>query len=292
MIKSMSGHGRAAAADEALRITVEVRSVNHRFCRVSVRLPGEFIALEERVRRQVQDLVQRGKVDVTASFAGSAGQSMRLDHDAAEAWVGELRELAQRHGLAGAPSVGDVLALPGVVAGAGAVPLDDGTGELLARALADALAAFDEMRRREGADLAADLSGRAALMRASIAEIDEVAESLPGRMRDQLRQRITDLLNETGAEVGEDRIVQEAAYYADRADVTEEIVRLRSHLEKVDELLASDEAVGRTLEFVTQEIHRELNTIGSKTKDLAIADTIVTLKTELERLREQVQNIE
>ena len=100
------------------------------------------------------------------------------------------------------------------------------------------------------------------------------------------------LLGDTGADVGEDRIVQEAAHYADRADVTEEIVRLRSHFEKVDELLGSDEAVGRTLEFVTQEIHRELNTIGSKTKDLDVADAIVALKAELERLREQVQNIE
>ena len=129
-------------------------------------------------------------------------------------------------------------------------------------------------------------------MRGRIEEIAEAAESLPGRVRDQLRQRITDLLSETGAEVSEERIVQEAAYYADRADVTEEIVRLRSHLEKVDELLGSDEAVGRTLEFVTQEIHRELNTIGSKTKELDVAETIVALKAELERLREQVQNIE
>jgi uncharacterized protein (TIGR00255 family) len=217
---------------------------------------------------------------------------MRLDHAAAEAWVRELRELAKRSGLGGEPTIGDVLQLPGVLAGAGAASVDDAPGELLAAVLADALTAFDEMRQREGADLAADLSGRVALMRARIEDVAAVAESLPGRVRDQLRQRIADLLGESGAAVDEDRIVQEAAHYADRADVTEEIVRLRSHLEKVDQLLASDEAVGRTLEFVTQEIHRELNTIGSKTKDLEVADTIVTLKAELERLREQVQNIE
>ena len=292
MIKSMSGHGRAAAANEDLRITAEVRSVNHRFCRVSVRLPNEVIALEDRVRRQVQQRVQRGKVDVTISFGGAGGQSMRLDHAAAEAWARELRELAERSGLGGGPTVGDVLQLPGVLAGAGAVSVDDDTSELLAAVLDDALTAFDEMRRREGADLAADLSGRVALMRVRIEAVAAVAESLPGRVRDQLRQRIADLLAESGAEVDEDRIVQEAAHHAERADVTEEIVRLRSHLEKVDQLLASDEAVGRTLEFVTQEIHRELNTIGSKTKDLEVADTIVALKAELERLREQVQNIE
>jgi len=292
MIKSMSGHGRAAAANEALRITVEVRSVNHRFCRVSVRLPSELVALEDRVRRQVQRHVQRGKVDVTVSFAGASGQSVHLDHTAAAAWVRELRELADRNGLDGSLTVGDVLQLPGVLAGAGAVPVDDATGELLEVALGDALTAFDEMRGREGADLAKDLSGRAASMRVQVEEVAEVADSLPRRIRDQLRQRITDLLAEAGAEIGEERIAQEAAYHADRADVTEEIVRLRSHLAKVDTLLASNDAVGRTLEFVTQEIHRELNTIGSKTKDLEVADTIVALKAELERLREQVQNIE
>ncbi len=292
MIKSMSGHGRADAASEALRITVEVRSVNHRFCRVSLRLPSELIAFEDVARRQVQACVQRGKVDVTASIAGAGGQSVRLDHDAAAAWVSELRQLADRNGLEGNPTLGDVLQLPGVLAGAGTVPVDDGTGKLLGAGLADALKAFDEMRRGEGADMAKDLSGRTALMRARIEEVAAVADSLPGRVRDQLRERIADLLGDAGVEVSEDRIVQEAAHYADRADVTEEIVRLRSHLDKVDELLESDEAVGRTLEFVTQEIHRELNTIGSKSKDLEVADAIVVLKAELERLREQVQNIE
>lgn len=292
MIKSMSGHGRAAAANEALRITVEIRSVNHRFCRVSIRLPSELTALEDHARRQVQECVRRGKVDVTVSFAGASGQSRRLDQAVADAWVRELRDLAERTGLEGGPTVGDVLQLPGVLAGASTLPMDDATGDLLAAVIDEALTAFDAMRSREGADLAADLSHRVAMMRESIEEIATVGDALPGRIRDQMRQRISDLLGETGTEVDEDRIVQEAAYFADRADVTEEIVRLRSHLEKVDTLLVSDEAVGRTLEFVTQEIHRELNTIGSKTKDLEVADTIVVLKTELERLREQVQNIE
>lgn len=292
MIKSMSGHGRAAAANEALRITVEIRSVNHRFCRVSIRLPSELTALEDHVRRQVQECVRRGKVDVTVSFAGASGQSTRLDQAVADAWVRELRDLAERTGLEGGPTVGDVLQLPGVLAGASTLPMDDATGDLLAAVIDEALTAFDAMRSREGADLAVDLSHRVAMMRESIEEIATVGDALPGRIRDQMRQRISDLLGETGTEVDEDRIVQEAAYFADRADVTEEIVRLRSHLEKVDTLLVSDEAVGRTLEFVTQEIHRELNTIGSKTKDLEVADTIVVLKTELERLREQVQNIE
>jgi uncharacterized protein (TIGR00255 family) len=288
----MSGHGRAEAHNTTLRVTVEVRSVNHRFCRVSVRLPGELAFLEESARRAVQARVQRGKVDVTVSFSGSGGQSMRLDRAAAAAWISELRELAEEHGLDATPRLGEIVQLPGVVTGDGAVRADDATAALLTEALDAAIGSFDEMRAREGADLAADLRGRIAEMRTRIEAIVEVADVLPQRIRDQLRQRIADLLEDTTAEVSEERIVQEAAYHAERADVTEEVVRLRSHLEKVDDLLRSTDAVGRTLEFVTQEIHRELNTIGSKTKDLEVTEGIVALKAELERLREQVQNIE
>jgi len=292
MIKSMSGHGRAEASDDSLRITVEVRSVNHRYGRVSVRLPAELAALEDQVRRQVQGVVQRGKVDVSASLAGTTGQGVHFDQAAAAAWLRDLQALTDSQGLAEGPRVGDVLSLPGVLTTDGSAAIGENAAELLASAVAEAVAAFDDMRRREGDDLAADLVGRTAAMRATIENVAVAAEELPGRIRDQLRQRIADLLADTGAEVSDERIAQEAAYHAERADVTEEIVRLRSHLEKVDELLASDDAVGRTLEFVTQEIHRELNTIGSKTKDLDVADAIVGLKAELERVREQVQNIE
>ena len=291
MIRSMSGHGRAEAADESARVTVEIRSVNHRFCRVSVRLPAAMIALEDRVRRQVQGRVQRGKVDVVASVAGASGQASRVDHDLATAWARDLQDMAEAAGLP-APTVGDVLALPGVLTGETSLGDDDAAAALLGEAVGSALDAFDQMRRREGEDLAADLHGRSAAMRARLSEVAAAAEALPARVRDQLRERIEDLLADTGAAVDEDRIVQEAAYHAERADITEELVRLRSHLEKLDTLLDSRDAVGRTLEFVTQEIHRELNTIGSKTKDLEVADTIVDLKAELERVREQVQNIE
>jgi uncharacterized protein (TIGR00255 family) len=269
-----------------------VRSVNHRFCRVAVRVPSELAALEDRARQAVQARVQRGKVDVNVAFAAAAGQSMRVDRDAAAGWIRELRGIADEYGFGATPSLVEIVQLPGVVTGDGTVRADESTADVLAEALAEALGAFDEMRIREGADLAADLASRTTEMRARVEAVATVAESLPQRIRDQLHQRISDLLGDSGAEVSDERIVQEAAYHAERADVTEEIVRLRSHLDKVDELLTSDEAVGRTLEFVTQEIHRELNTIGSKTKDLEVSDDIVVLKAELERVREQVQNIE
>ncbi len=290
MIKSMSGHGRGEASDGDIRVTVEVRSVNHRFCRVSLRLPNELGAHEDRVRRQVQDLVQRGKVDVAVVAGGTAPDGAAVDRAAAARWAGVLTELAAEQGLA-PPTLADVMGMPGVLGGE--ISLDDDVaGEVLLEATTAALQAFDEMRGREGKDLAADLSGRVAAMREAIEQIATVAESLPARVRDQVRERITELLADTGVAPVEERIVQEAAHYAERADVTEEIVRLRSHLDKIDELLEAGGAVGRTLEFVTQEVHRELNTIGSKTKDLEVADAIVGLKAELERVREQVQNVE
>ncbi len=287
----MSGHGRAEAIGDALRVTVEIRSVNHRFCRVSVRTPAELAGFEERVRKLVQDRVQRGKVDVTISVSGTSASGVHLDREIAAAWAKELASISEEHGLA-KPSAADLVQLPGVLGAETPDDQDDAADALLSEGVEAALLAFDEMRNREGQDLADDMLGRLAGMRSDIEGIATVADQVPTRIREQLRQRISELLDETSATPDEDRIVQEAAHLAERADVTEEIVRLRSHLDKTETLLTSDEAVGRTLEFVVQEIHRELNTIGSKTKDLGVTDAIVGLKAELERMREQVQNVE
>lgn len=265
--------------------------MNHRFCRISVRLPAELAFFEERARRQIQARVQRGKVDFVASIEGCLGPAAGIDTAAAAAWAGKLEELSRD--LAVAPAtIGDLLALPGVLTErvAGADPEAD--GPLLEAALEAALEAFDEMRRREGEDLATDLRARIQEIRDGVAGIEEVSGEMPARVRDALRGRIAELLAEVGTAVDEDRIVQEAAYQAERADITEELVRLRSHLDKVDRLLAEGDAVGRTLEYLAQEIHRELSTIGAKTKELAIADLAIRLRAELEKVREQVQNLE
>lgn len=291
MIRSMSGHGRGEAASERLRVVVEVRSVNHRFCRVSARLPAEMSAFEERARRRVQERVQRGKVDLAVSVEGLAGAAGGVDVEAARIWGERLRGLAQDLELA-PPALADLLGLPGVVVEAAESVDPERDGPLFDAALEAGLAAFDAIRLREGEHLAADLRARLAAIRSGIEGIEVVAAELPRRTRDALRERIGALLAEIGTQVDEDRIVQEAAYQAERADITEELVRLRSHLDKVDALLDSPEAVGRTLEFLAQEIHRELSTIGAKTKELEVADVTIDLKAELEKIREQVQNIE
>lgn len=292
MVRSMSGHGRGEASSESLKLTVEVRAVNHRYCRVSLRLPGVLAAFEEPVRRRVLERVQRGKVDLSATLEGTGAGTPGVRRDLLEHWLAELRDVAEELGTSPTPDLQTLLALPGVVVDrAGAVD-DEELGQLADTAVCQALDSLEAMRRREGEHLVSDLIARTTMLRSGVETIARAAQELPERLREQLGERIQSLLADTGVEVDEDRIVQEAAYHAERADVTEEIVRLRSHLTKIDDLLQRDEAVGRTLDFVIQEVHRELNTVGSKVKDLVVADTVVELKAELERIREQVQNIE
>lgn len=291
MIRSMSGHGRGEADLGEQRVTAEVRTVNHRFCPISLRLPADLHSLEEAVRRRVQGAVQRGKVDLSVSVDGRAGGAA-LDRELAARWARELKRLAVDLELA-EPRLEDLLQLPGVLVESASGLEGDRAEEVVFEAVDRALAALDEFRRREGRDLSADLSERVAAMRDRLERIETVADELPARARDSLRTRIAELLEEAGGDVDESRIVQEAAYQADKADITEELVRLRSHLDKLEGLLeSSGEPVGRTLEFLAQEIHREINTIGAKTKDLSVADTTVELKADLERVREQVQNVE
>lgn len=288
----MSGHGRGEAADDRLRVVVELRSVNHRFCRISARLPSDVAFFEEEARRRIQARVQRGKVDVGAQVENTGSGSVRIDGALAERYGRELERIATAAGL-GPPSISDLLALPGVLVTDGSAGFDpERDTHLLERALQAALDAFDEMRQREGTHLAQDLAQRVRLLSEGLDTIAAAASELPARTRDALRERIASLLEEVGRTVDEDRIVQEAAFLAERADITEEIVRLRSHLDKAASLLDSDDSVGRTLEYLAQEMHREINTIGSKTKELAIAETVVEMKSELEKIREQVQNLE
>lgn len=293
MIRSMSGYGRGEASSERARVIAEVRSVNHRFCRVSVRLPPELGALEEIIRRLVQKHVQRGKVDVTVRLDLPGTGPARVDRETATAYARELGALAEELGLAAELDLATLAGLPGVV-GADAAPAGDPDrdGALVEAAVEEALESLDGMRRREGKHLATDVRGRLEDLGSGLERVAAAADEVVARTRDQLRDRVAELLEEIGEEVDEARLAQEVVYYAERSDVTEEVVRLRSHLQKAGARLDSAEAVGRSLDFLAQEIHRELNTIGAKSKDLEVAETVVEMKAGLERVREQVQNIE
>lgn len=288
----MSGHGRGEANNERVRVLVEVRSVNHRFCRISARLPSDVGFFEDEARRTVQERVQRGKVDVDARVESAGGVRLRFDRQLARVYGDQLREISEHAGTE-RPHLSDVLTLPGVMVTDGVAGFDaEADLPVLRAALAAAIDGHDAMRRREGEHLAADLRARLELLRQGAETIESVAREGPARARDALAARMRELLADGGHSVDEGRLLQEAAYYAERSDITEELVRLRSHLLKADELLREGDAVGRTLEYLAQELHRELSTIGSKTKDLQVAEIGVTLRSELEKIREQVQNLE
>jgi uncharacterized protein (TIGR00255 family) len=291
MIRSMTGFGagRAAQADEALE--VEVRSVNHKFCEVKVRSPRELAALESEVVRAVKDRLARGGVDVSVRRSGARGAlSPRVDLPLAVEYAKAFAELKARLGLAGEVGLSEILAAEGVLSLDERPPDLEAARAALSAAVAQALEALTAMRSREGEALARDLEGRLDL----VESIGQQVEQLSPRSVEQHRQRLTERIQEVARGFVPDpaRIAQEVALFADRMDVSEEITRLRSHVSQMRGLVGSGEPAGRKMEFIVQEMHREANTIGSKSQSAEIGALVVTLKAEIERMREQVQNVE
>lgn len=291
-MRSMTGFGAATADGEGESLTVEVRTVNHRFADVKVRLPRELAALETGIAARVRTRIERGSVDLTVRRATAGGQRgrVRLDLELARAYVDRLAELGSALGLSGEPAVLDVAGLEGVLALEEA-PVDLERLEGLAMEAVDAaLSAVVAMREQEGLRLAEDLEARLARVSSLVEEIRREAPAVVVAYRERLASRLTDLTKD--AAVDPQRLATEAAIFADRADVAEELTRLSSHLEQLGELLRVGGAVGRKLDFLLQETNREVNTVGSKGQSTAIAQKVVDLKAELERIREQVQNVE
>jgi len=296
VIRSMTGFGRAAFEVAGVRFDIEARSVNHRHLDLRFRLPRLLAIFEPDARECVQERASRGKIDVTVSTSegGKVLQQLEIDRDAAREYARAADELEREAGVAGPLTVDALLALPGV---AGFTERDLPAEELAAGlrgALETAIGELDAMRVREGAALERDLLGR-------LESVAGLSESLAARSevvreaaRERLRKRTEQLQLETGI-VDEARLHHEIVLAADRLDVTEEIVRLRSHVDQFREIVsgaAVGAPVGRRLDFLMQEFGREANTIGSKGNDSPIAHQVVELKTEIERMREQVQNVE
>lgn len=294
MIRSMSGYGRGVADGEDLRISFELRSVNHRFCRVGINLPTELVFFEGAARQLIAERVERGKVDLSATLRGPRGvPAVQINRELAASYKTSLVSLAADLDIEPVVDLGMLVNLPGVVAGQTTPHIDaERDGDLVRRALVDALDALDAMRAAEGEHLAADMARRFEIIAGLVGEVEQLTADLPRRYRDLLSARIEGLLEDSSGEIDPSRLAHEVAYYADRSDITEELVRLRSHIEKAAGMLDGGGAVGRSLEFLLQEMHREINTIGAKAKVVEIGDLVVDLKGELERVREQVQNVE
>ncbi len=289
----MTGFGAAAADTAWGRLSVEMRSLNHRFSEVQVRLPRELAPLEERVRTAVQRRIQRGRVEVAIARDGAQPRSraVRADQTLAREYLAAAADLARELNLRGEVTLGQVLAFPDVIRLEEAREDAEMIWVDLETIVTGALEGLVGMRAEEGARLAADARGR----------LDRI-EGLLGAVRDRsrlvvvdyaarLRQRLNELLGDVA--VDEDRLAAELALFAERSDITEEMTRLGSHLATTRQTLGEPGgAVGRKLEFLLQEMGRETNTIGAKANDLEISRAVITIKSELESLREQVQNIE
>ena len=296
MIHSMTGFGRSSFELVGVAFDVEVRSVNHRYLDARVRLPRLLAAFESEVRARVRGRFSRGKVDLSVTAPGGAAPTPRLeiDLDAAREYLRVAEELGEAERVAGTLDVGTLLALPGVSRLAEPEIPAEALREVLFDAVDAALEALDAMRVAEGRTLERDLLERAVHVDELAASIEERAEVVQEAVRERLRRRAEQLRQETGL-LDEARLHQEIVIAADRLDVTEEIVRLRSHVQqfrRIVEESGSGKPVGRRLDFLLQEFGRETNTIGSKGCDAPITYEIVELKTEIERLREQVQNVE
>jgi uncharacterized protein (TIGR00255 family) len=289
---SMTGFGRGSAATDAWLATVEISAVNRKQAEIVVQAPRELNELDGRIRKAVLGAVSRGRIHVAITLERPQGSAadFRIDAAMALAFSAAFRELEQTVGHPVQPSAADFLRQPGILA-LGVAEIDaEAAWQAIEPALTCALASLVAMRHREGADLKADFVTRLTALEGVARAIASQAPSRPLRQRELLAKRLRDAGLEL--EASDERVAKEIALFADRCDVSEEITRLDSHFAKFREYLDAAEPPGRALDFLCQELFREFNTIGSKANDATIAQTIVEAKTELEKIREQVQNVE
>jgi uncharacterized protein (TIGR00255 family) len=293
-MKSMTGYGWGEDADEGFKVTVELSSVNRKQGEITVNLPRELEVLEAQIRDRINRVVARGRITARVSLhvgEGMEAARVHVNRALAKAYATELNRLAKELKLTGSLSIDTLMRAPGVLQTNEELADAEDFWPPVERALKKALEMMLKMRAREGANLQKDLTHRIGIMQKSVARVKKEAPQVQKRYREQLLDRIKSAgINETTFD--DERLLKEVVYFADRSDVTEEITRLESHFQQYHECLKSPEPVGRTLDFLAQEMNREINTVGSKANDAAISKEVVILKTELEKFREQAQNVE
>ena len=290
----MTGHGRGDAVHQGYKVAVEISAVNRKQLEVFVNLPREFERLESVVRERAQKKVSRGRVTIRVSVESAQGGDIArvvINRELARESVKELRAIAEECGLGQDLSVDGLMRVPGLVRVESGVEDADDIAPALQRATDGALREFGAMRQAEGQQLAKDLTERIGLMAKAVGRVTKLAPKVLERYRRQLFERI-EQAGVDGLEVDDERLLKEVVLFSDRSDITEELTRLESHFQQFDRLAKSKKPVGRTLDFLAQEMNREVNTIGSKANDTEISKEVVLLKTELEKFREQVQNVE
>ena len=292
MIKSMTGYGKSEQTIDSLNVTVEIKSVNHRYFEFSARVPREYGFLEEKLKKYCNSLITRGKVECYVSVEDLEEREMEVNvnETLAAGYVKALKELSERFGLKDDISAVTLSRYPDVITLHKASEDEERIWNAVKTVAETAVSKFIEMRETEGSKLRGDILSRADYIIECVEIIEGRSPETVREYNEKLKQRMKELLGD--AAVDEQRLLNEAAIYADKIAVDEETVRLRSHISQLREFMNSSEAIGRKLDFLVQEINREANTIGSKAQDVDIAKKVIAIKAEVEKIREQVQNIE
>ncbi|HUK81648.1 MAG TPA: YicC/YloC family endoribonuclease [Verrucomicrobiae bacterium] len=290
-MRSMTGYGRGECAREGLKFTVELNSINRKQSDIAVNLPKELIELEPRIRDEINAHLSRGRINAVVAYHRSAAEErVELDEALAQAYLRAIQKLQRKTKLNGPVTLDTILRAPGVLKLAETAVDADALWPSVETALKKALAQLVRMREKEGKFLANDLADRLDIFVAGVEQVRKSAPETVKRYREQLHARV----KEAGLDVplDDERLLKEVVIFADRCDISEELTRLGSHLNQFRDCLKSDEPVGRTLDFLAQEMNREINTIGSKANAAEVSQEVVKMKAELEKIREQIQNIE
>lgn len=292
MIKSMTGFGRGEASTDMLKINIEMKAVNHRYCEIVLRMPRSMNVLEDRIKRVIQRRINRGRVDVyiNIELCDAKRTTVKLDESLAVSYMAAVNDLNARLQMAGEVTVSELIKLPGIF------NLEESVDDVeqwwpdLETTVQQALNGLMEMRIKEGQQLAEDIKKRAECVSNFVSEIKQRSPVVIEEYRDRLRQRMHELLDSGTMDMT--RLETEVVLFTERSSIAEEVVRLKSHLEQLAGCLEIETPVGRKFDFLLQETNREINTIASKSSDLVINRMVVEVKSELEKIREQVQNIE
>ncbi|WP_026689959.1 YicC/YloC family endoribonuclease [Alteribacter aurantiacus] len=294
MIVSMTGYGSSLQQNDSFHVTVEMKSVNHRFSEVNIRMPRPFLMIEDRLKKAVGKLVNRGKVDVFITIGGESvsKRAVNVDWDLLEQYVTTFEEMKKRFNVNKSDfPFEQMLTHEDVISIDESDDVSEEVKSLLIHAVEQAAVQLHTMRQEEGKELYRDLIHRSSLMREWATQLKEYAPIVSEQYQERLHKRVNQFL-EGKFEADEGRILTEVAVYSDKSDIQEELTRIDSHLKQFDAILEGGGVVGRKLDFLVQELNREFNTIGSKANDIQISQRVVDLKSELEKVREQVQNIE
>lgn len=294
MVYSMTGFGRGEFTNQAFDVTLEIKSVNNRYCDIIIKMPKKLNVFEDRIKNRIKSKLSRGRIDVYINLEEKAYDNYEVlpNYEILDKYVTVYREIQKRYEIKDELSLS---MLTRIQEGIDVSYMERGEEEYwtaIEPALDMALTRIESMRAQEGLQLKNDIHTKVISIKAALAEIELSAPRITENYRMKTRERIASLLEDMNAEIDEMRLANEIAIYADKTNINEEIVRIHSHLDQIDTILSADEPVGRKLDFLVQELNREINTIGSKSPDIDISNLVIGLKSDIEQIREQIQNIE